>query len=191
MLISPSPNGESSRDGRHASLKVLVDLFRRRLCPRGIAGHHAAGAAGPLRRLRVKRVGDAECRARPRAPPQLIGSFAQLGSFAVMLLWLIAGYVSVLAPRSIIAALFAADPARERRGTNLGHLHGATERIRPTTAPRAHSDRSGACARHQQEARTRCRARRNALGRVERRRPQHHGGATGGHRATSSAWSIW
>ncbi|QUW18233.1 MFS transporter [Agrococcus sp. Marseille-Q4369] len=45
--------------------------------------------------------------------------------------WLIAGYLSVLAALSIVAALFAADPARDRPGTDLGDLHGATERIRP------------------------------------------------------------
>jgi metabolite-proton symporter len=45
--------------------------------------------------------------------------------------WLIAGYLSVLATLSIVAALFAADPARERPGTDLADLHGPTERIRP------------------------------------------------------------
>ena len=49
--------------------------------------------------------------------------------------WLIAGYLSVLAALSIVAALFAADPARDRPGTDLGDLHGATERIRPDSDP--------------------------------------------------------
>lgn len=37
--------------------------------------------------------------------------------------WLICGYLSVLAVLSIVAALAAKDPARERRGVELTDLH--------------------------------------------------------------------
>ncbi|WP_413318051.1 hypothetical protein AA0Z99_13045 [Agrococcus sp. 1P02AA] len=44
--------------------------------------------------------------------------------------WLIAGYLSVLAALSIVAALFAADPARDRPGVDLGDLHDSGASIR-------------------------------------------------------------
>ncbi len=36
---------------------------------------------------------------------------------------------------SIVAALLAKDPARDRRGTELGDLHDATRPIRPDAEP--------------------------------------------------------
>ncbi|MCH1881926.1 MFS transporter [Agrococcus sp. ARC_14] len=44
--------------------------------------------------------------------------------------WLIAGYLSVLAALSVVAALLAKDPARDRPGIELADLHDAPTRIR-------------------------------------------------------------
>ncbi|MEB2528569.1 MFS transporter [Kocuria rosea] len=48
--------------------------------------------------------------------------------------WLIAGYLSVLAVLSVVAALAAKDPARDRRGTELTDLHAGRTAAAPVLA---------------------------------------------------------
>ena len=48
--------------------------------------------------------------------------------------WLIAGYLSVLAVLSVVAALAAKDPARDRRGTELTDLHAGRTAAAPALA---------------------------------------------------------
>ena len=48
--------------------------------------------------------------------------------------WLIAGYLSVLAVLSVVAALAAKDPARDRRGTELTDLHAGRTAADPVLA---------------------------------------------------------
>ena len=48
--------------------------------------------------------------------------------------WLIAGYLSVLAVLSVVAALAAKDPARDQRGTELTDLHAGRTAAAPALA---------------------------------------------------------